>query len=160
MTTMQKLRNIILEIIHRFPHNEALRQYVLDLMRVLMIVLREDNEDNGSISLKIIVDLHKNYKMLAEEFVQPFLNIVQEMYQNMEKAVTDAFGDINAMDEADQSVASSSPGLASQKTICLSMFSFKVLTECPIIIALLFQIHRKFVTPNVPQFVPYIVKVG
>ncbi|KAL5037675.1 transcription-associated protein 1 [Batrachochytrium dendrobatidis] len=154
-----KLRNIILEIIHRFPHNEALRQYVLDLMRVLMIVLREDNEDNGSISLKIIVDLHKNYKMLAEEFVQPFLNIVQEMYQNMEKAVTDAFGDINAMDEADQSVASSSPGLASQKTICLSMFSFKVLTECPIIIALLFQIHRKFVTPNVPQFVPYIVKV-
>ncbi|KAH6600577.1 hypothetical protein BASA50_002141 [Batrachochytrium salamandrivorans] len=154
-----KLRNIILEIVYRFPHNEALRQYVLDLMRVLMVVLREDNEDNGAISLKITVDLHKNYKMLAEDYVQPFLDIVQEMYQNMEKAVADAFGESDLMDSSSNSAINSSADGSSQKTIRPSVFSFKVLTECPIIIALLFQIHRKFVTINVPRFVPHIVKV-
>ena len=39
------------------------------------------------------------------------------------------------------------------------LFSFKVLTECPIIIALLFQLYRKFVNHNVPLFVPLIMEV-
>lgn len=38
-----------------------------------------------------------------------------------------------------------------------SKFSFKVLTECPIIIALLFQLYRAFVTNNVPHFVTPII---
>ena len=40
-----------------------------------------------------------------------------------------------------------------------SKFSFKVLTECPIIIALLFQLYRSFVTSNVPGFVDPIICV-
>jgi transformation/transcription domain-associated protein len=39
-----------------------------------------------------------------------------------------------------------------------SLESFKVLTECPIIIALLFQLHKKYVAANVPLLVPLIVK--
>eukprot|EP00842_Homolaphlyctis_polyrhiza_P006940 jgi/Hompol1/835/HPOL_000753-RA len=46
-----------------------------------------------------------------------------------------------------------------QKPIPHSLFSFKALTECPIIIALLFQIHRKFIASNIPLFVPSIVQV-
>jgi hypothetical protein len=43
--------------------------------------------------------------------------------------------------------------------IAQSTFSFKVLTECPIIIALLFQLYRSFVTSNVPGFVEPIIVV-
>ncbi|KAI8925789.1 hypothetical protein BC831DRAFT_256646 [Entophlyctis helioformis] len=161
-TNDNKVRNIILEIIHRFPNNDALKSYAQDLMKVLMSVLRTDNEENAVICLKIIVDLHKNYKTIVEDYVQPFLDTVQEMYQNMEKAVADAFGDDGALDAGslvDLSGSAVGGEPQSKKALPLSLFSFKVLTECPIIIALLFQIHRKFVPTNVPLFVPLIVKV-
>jgi transformation/transcription domain-associated protein len=48
---------------------------------------------------------------------------------------------------------------ATPKPIPRSLDSFKVLTECPIIIALLFQLHKKYVGVNVPALVPLIVKV-
>lgn len=44
------------------------------------------------------------------------------------------------------------------KKLKKSLESFKVLTECPIIIALLFQLHKKYVAANVPLLVPLIVK--
>jgi transformation/transcription domain-associated protein len=48
---------------------------------------------------------------------------------------------------------------SSSKELSSSKYSFKVLTECPIIIALLFQLYRNFVTSNVPGFVEPIIKV-
>lgn len=47
----------------------------------------------------------------------------------------------------------------SQRNLGQSKFSFKVLTECPIIIALLFQLYRAFVSSNVARFVEPIIKV-
>jgi hypothetical protein len=38
-----------------------------------------------------------------------------------------------------------------------SMQSFKVLTECPIIVVLLFQLYPRFVPLNIPKFMPLIV---
>ncbi|KAJ3311628.1 hypothetical protein HDV04_003892 [Boothiomyces sp. JEL0838] len=131
---------MILEIMHRFPHNEALRKYSHDLMSTLMQLLLVDNEENGVLCLKIIVDLHKNYTSLMEDQVQPFLNLVRDLYCNMEQSVAIAFSQ-------------------EQKVIPKSMSSFKVLTECPIIVALLFQLHRSFVGNNVPMFVEPIIKV-
>lgn len=40
-----------------------------------------------------------------------------------------------------------------------SINSFKVLTECPIIVALLFQLHRNFVSSSVPIFIEPIINV-
>ncbi|KAK5808732.1 hypothetical protein F5H01DRAFT_281683, partial [Linnemannia elongata] len=44
------------------------------------------------------------------------------------------------------------------KILAKSLFSFKVLTECPIIVVLLFQTHRQFVNPNIATFVPLIIQ--
>jgi transformation/transcription domain-associated protein len=82
-----------LEIIHRFPYNEALKTYAKDLMVALMNLLSQDNEENAVICLKIIVDLHKNYTALMEDQVQPFLDLVKEIYHNMPVAVANSFGD-------------------------------------------------------------------
>jgi transformation/transcription domain-associated protein len=110
-------------------------------MNSLITVLRFDNEDNALIGLKIIVDLHKNYKNLLEEHVQPFLDIVREMYQNMDMAVTHAFSDDDA----------------GKELLTKSMFSFKVLSECPVIVALLISLHRKFSQGHVPILVPLMM---
>ncbi|KAJ3410576.1 hypothetical protein HDV05_003644 [Chytridiales sp. JEL 0842] len=89
-----KLRNMILEIIHRFPHNDALKAYAVALMDICISVLKTDNEDNAVICLKIIMELHKNFKASLEEKVEPFFEIVQQMYKNMVDAVKETFDEV------------------------------------------------------------------
>lgn len=86
-----------MEIIHRFPYNESLKPYVIDLMESMMDLLAKDNETNAVISLKIIVDLHKTYTTILEPYVQPFLDLVREMYNNMPKAVEASFVNLNCL---------------------------------------------------------------
>ncbi|KAI8618395.1 hypothetical protein BC830DRAFT_946632 [Chytriomyces sp. MP71] len=156
---VHKLRNVILEVIHRFPLSESLRQYAPDLMSVLMYTLRHDNEENAVVALKVIVELHKTYKTELEAHVQGFFDIVQEMYGNMRKAVEDTFDDPSAVyQQPNQFVAPGNAAEDPNKVFGASMTSFKVLTECPIIIALLLQVHRTFVNENVPKFVPLIME--
>ena len=40
----QKLRNVLLEILNRLPHNETLRKYVADLLSLSMHILNTDND--------------------------------------------------------------------------------------------------------------------
>ena len=89
-----RIRNIILEIIHRFPYNESLRPFAVQLMNRLMKLLKEDNEENACIALKIMVDLHKNYTGMMEDQVQPFLDLVHEIYLNMPAAVAKVFDEV------------------------------------------------------------------
>ncbi|KAI9209824.1 uncharacterized protein BJ171DRAFT_609195 [Polychytrium aggregatum] len=161
-----KLRNSVLEIIHRIPTNEALREFVPNLMSSFVHLLKVDNEENAVICLKIIVEFHKIYKAALEDYVQPFFDIVQDMYKNMDAAVQEAFDvpllsqstDRPSSPSADQSENAASK-TSTTKPLQKSVMSFKVLTECPIIIALLFQLHRKYVQSNVTIFVPLIIKV-
>ncbi|KAJ3100237.1 hypothetical protein HDU97_002421, partial [Phlyctochytrium planicorne] len=160
----QKLRNIILEIIHRFPFTDVLRPYASDLMGLLLKILRSDNEENAVICLKITNELQKTFYTVLEEHVQPFLDIVKEMYGNMEKAVEDTFNNptASATSTTPVSPAVDSNSDESQRPLAPSLFSFKVLTECPIIIALLFSLFKntnRLVNGNVPQFVPLILSV-
>lgn len=147
-----KLRNAVLEIIHRFPFNESLKPFAQDLISLLMDVLISDNEDNAVIALKIIVDLHKNYSPLMKDYVQRFLEIVKDIYLNMPMAVKQVFVEEAQMETKPKSKAAPKP-------IPKSVYSFKVLTECPIIVALLFQLHRDFVSNSVPMFVEPIINV-
>ena len=78
----QKLRNVLLEILNRLPHNETLRQYVADLLTLSMHILNTDNEENSLICLRIIFDLHKNYRPTLDAYAQPFLNFVRTLYTN------------------------------------------------------------------------------
>ncbi|KAJ3211873.1 hypothetical protein HDU67_004198 [Dinochytrium kinnereticum] len=160
----RKLRNIILEIIHRFPFNDVLKPYSPDLISLLLQILRNDNEENAVICLKIINELYKNYHAIVEDHVQPFLDIVKEMYGNMAQAVEDTFnnpvaGSATSSQPVSPAVDSSDE---SQRPLAQSRYSFKVLTECPIIIALLFSLFKntnRLVNGNVPQFVPLIMSV-
>lgn len=74
-----KLRNVVIEILNRLPHSEVLRLFVQDLLKLSMHVLACDNEENGLICLRIIFDLHKNFRPALEPDVQQFLDFVHKV---------------------------------------------------------------------------------
>ena len=87
----QKLRNIILEILNRLPNNELLKPYVQNLLKLCMYLLEVENEENALICLRVIIDLHKNYRPTLEGEVQAFLDVVQKIYSELPKTVTVSF---------------------------------------------------------------------
>ncbi|CAG8568194.1 3969_t:CDS:2, partial [Acaulospora colombiana] len=172
----QKLRNLLLEVLHRLPQNDPLLPYAANLLELLMALLKIENEDNAVICLKIIIDLYRTYKHQLKDHVQQFLGIVQEMYKNMEQTVKDAFDSQTAATPSASTpiqpivLVPPSPRPSSpvsdvttnettpNKVLARSMYSFKVLTECPIIVVLLFSTHRNFVNTNIENFVPLVVQ--
>ena len=60
-----KFRRVVLEILNRLPNNETLRPYTAELMEVANAVLATDNEENALTALRVVFDLHKNYRTAA-----------------------------------------------------------------------------------------------
>ncbi|KAF8460620.1 hypothetical protein BDZ91DRAFT_851440 [Kalaharituber pfeilii] len=167
----QKLRNCILDIIHRLPFQppECLEVYAVDLMSLLMNLVRIENEDNAVLCMKTIMDFQRNYQKTLADQVQPFLNLIQDMFSKMPQAVKDTFDNPNtgatpAVPATPANFNSPKPGspmlgqpeAEQPKLLVKGMQSFKVLAECPIIVVSLFQAHRNCVHKNVKAFVPLI----
>ncbi len=170
----------MLEILHRLPVNppEVFEPYAADIVDLLMGLVKIENEDNAVLCMKTIMDLERHTSLIKvlRDKVQPFLDMIQEMFQTMEQVVRDTFD--NPTPGASQGVPSTpnnaqnfqSPRPASPVTsvaelgaeqqttrpLLKGMQSFKVLAECPIIVVSLFQVHRSHVNDNVKRFVPLI----
>lgn len=174
----QKLRNCLLETIHRLPTaSPDVEPYAADMVDLLMDLARIENEDNAVLCMKTIMDLERNQAKATATKVQAFLELIQEMFQTMEQVVRDTFDTPN---QATPSVMPSTPNASGQNfqsprpsspaasvsdlgpeqqasnVILKGMQSFKVLAECPIIVVSIFQTHRASVAANVKLFVPLI----
>jgi transformation/transcription domain-associated protein len=182
----QKLRNMILEILNRLPNNEAFRQWVKPLLKVVMFLLSLENEENALICLRIIIDLHKNYRPTLEPEVQPFFDIVIKIYEQLPNTVNKIFSEVPAAKPAEQPgkpyyfthhihmniryynsltfyYQGKDPMFVDEKankpqTLIRAISSFKVLTECPIIVVLLLQLYTRLLPPNMQKFLPLIVQ--
>lgn len=164
---------------------EAVEPHAAKIVDKLMSLVKLENEDNAVLCMKTIMDFQRHQTKALADRVQPFLDLIQEMFETMEQAVHDTF-DSNTASTASQGVPStpsnhqysqsprpSSPATAltsgptgdlgseHQQTRMLlkGMQSFKVLAECPIIVVSLFQAYRNCVNKNVKLFVPLIKNV-
>ncbi|KAF1996459.1 hypothetical protein P154DRAFT_623225 [Amniculicola lignicola CBS 123094] len=182
----QRIRNCVLEILHRLPMNptEAVEPYAAGIVDKLMGLVKIENEDNAVLCMKTIMDFQRHQTKALADRVQPFLDLIQEMFETMEQAVQDTFDNTSApatqgvpstpnLHQYSQSPRPSSPatlsnvsssgdlGSEQQQTRLLlkGMQSFKVLSECPIIVVSLFQAYRNCVNKNVKLFVPLIKNV-
>ncbi|KAF9891502.1 hypothetical protein FE257_003969 [Aspergillus nanangensis] len=177
----QKLRNCILETLHRLPMaSPDVEPYAADMVDLLMELVRVENEENAVLCMKTIMDLERNQPKATAARVQPFLELIQEMFQTMEQVVRDTFDAPNqstpsvmpstpsAMAQNFQSPRPSSPATSvpelgpdqqANNTLLKGMQSFKVLAECPIIVVSIFQTHRQSVAANVKLFVPLIKSI-
>lgn len=137
-----------------------------------MKVLNHDNEENGVLCMKILTNFHRPFKNHIADLVNPFLTFVIDLYKNIPQLVKDTFS-LNAVQSAGNTPITSfqsprplSPSIGSDfvtetsnKPLQKSISSFKVLTECPIIVVLLYSSHRDLVEKSLNQFIPLIIEV-
>lgn len=88
-------RHLLLEALHRLPQHEPLKAHASDLMALLLKIMETDNEDHAIIALKIIIELHRNYKDAIGSTTADFLGLVKGVYENMEEVIATTFGDEN-----------------------------------------------------------------
>ncbi|ANB14813.1 histone acetyltransferase TRA1 [Sugiyamaella lignohabitans] len=142
-----------------------------------MNLLQVENEDNGVLCMKILNNLHRAYKAQLLDQVRPFLDLVVQIYKNIPQVVIDLFGSDNASNTNTTNASAGTPtsfqspkplspttgadlGVeASSRPLQKAMFSFKVLTECPIIIVLLYSAHKQLVNESLPVFIPHIIEM-
>lgn len=79
----QKLRKKILEMIHRLPFVDALREHVDRIIKIMLRLFETDNEENVGIVLRIIIELHKAYKPEFIPEIYAFLETVKSLYSDI-----------------------------------------------------------------------------
>lgn len=90
----QKLRKLILEMIHRLPAVDALREHIGHIIKIMFRLFKIDNEENVGIVLRIIVELHKAYKPEFMPEIYAFLETVKNLYSDIKNVY-----DLNTMFE-------------------------------------------------------------
>ncbi|KAF7559003.1 hypothetical protein G7046_g5162 [Stylonectria norvegica] len=183
----QKLRNCILEVLNRLPTSpappEPFEPYAEEIVDLLMQLVRTDNEDNATLCVKITSDIMRHQHKVLQGKVQSFLTLIQELFEQMEKVVREQL-DNASLTAPSQLGAPSTPGSSQanfqsprpgspvasvtdlgadpqqqNRPLLKGTQSFKVISECPIIVVSIFQIYRNMVQPNVKKFVPLIQSV-
>lgn len=137
-----------------------------------MKLLRTDNEDNGVFCMKILTSFHRAYKTHIQDQVEPFLDLVIEIYRNIPQVVRETFT-INAVQSSGNTPVTTfhsprplSPSMGgdfsnehNSKPLQRCLYSFKVLTECPIIVVLLYSTHKQVVRTSLTAFIPHIIEM-
>jgi transformation/transcription domain-associated protein len=184
----QKLRNCVLEIFHRLPTSQTppdpFEPYAEEVVDLLMHLVRNDNEDNAVLCVKIISDIMRHQHKIMGNKVQAFLSLIQEMFEQLDRVVREQLDSTSSTGapappstpgstqttflphqqspRAGSPIATGAPdfnvdvGQQSNRTLLRGMQSFKVLAECPIIVVSIFQVYRSTVAQNVKAFVPLI----
>lgn len=67
---LQQVRKLILEMIPRLPTNDMLRPYVKPILTLMLKLLQIDNEENVQVCVRIIIELHKQYRPAFNPEVQ------------------------------------------------------------------------------------------
>lgn len=139
-----EVREGILDIYALLPaFGESIKPYLNELMSILIKILTDDFEANGLTAMHLFMEFHKVYRGAVEASVQPFIDLVLGLLQN--------FPDISS-----NLLRSGAPV---DTRLVPSSQSVKIIIESPVMVVLLFQLHRKFINENILKFVPFIVKI-
>ncbi|XP_060795706.1 transformation/transcription domain-associated protein isoform X2 [Neoarius graeffei] len=169
----QQLRKLVLEIIHRIPTNEHLRPHVKNILSVMFRFLEIESEENVLICLRIIIELHKQFRPPISQEIHHFLDFVKQIYKDLPKVVTRYFENPQVI--AENTVPSpemvgmitsvlvkTAPEREDSETrthtiIPRGSLSLKVLAELPIIVVLMYQLYKLNIHNVVSEFVPLIM---
>ncbi|XP_042623394.1 LOW QUALITY PROTEIN: transformation/transcription domain-associated protein [Cyprinus carpio] len=169
----QQLRKLVLEIIHRIPTNEHLRTHAKNILSVMFRFLEIESEENVLICLRIIIELHKQFRPPISQEIHHFLDFVKQIYKELPKVVTRYFENPQVI--AENTVPSpemvgmitsvlvkTAPEREDSETrthtiIPRGSLSLKVLAELPIIVVLMYQLYKLNIHNVVSDFVPLIM---
>ncbi|XP_061666078.1 transformation/transcription domain-associated protein [Syngnathoides biaculeatus] len=169
----QQLRKLVLEIIHRIPTNEHLRPHTKNILSVMFRFLEIESEENVLICLRIIIELHKQFRPPISQEIHHFLDFVKQIYKELPKVVARYFENPQVI--AENTVPSpemvgmitsvlvkTAPEREDSETrthtiIPRGSLSLKVLAELPLIVVLMYQLYKLNIHNVVSEFVPLIM---
>jgi transformation/transcription domain-associated protein len=61
-------------------------------MELMIRLMKVENEENALLCIKVMIDGFRNHKEQAEPHVEPFLELVKQMYANTKSVVEKEFG--------------------------------------------------------------------
>ncbi|CAK8696388.1 unnamed protein product [Clavelina lepadiformis] len=169
----QQLRKLLLDILHRIPTNEHLRPHVKNILNLCFRLLETDNEENVQVCIKIIIELHKQFRPQLTPEIQHFLALVKRIYfdlpQNMVWLFENPVVNDGVLPDPErigtiaqitfQSGSASSPaGKTVSTVIPKALNSMKVLQEIPITVVLMYQLYKQATQNFVAEFIPLIMK--
>ncbi|KAI4484537.1 hypothetical protein M0804_007103 [Polistes exclamans] len=174
---IQQVRKLILEMIHRLPSNEYLRSYVKQILSLMSKLLETDNEENVLVCLRIIIELHKQYKPTFNPEIQYFLQFVKSVYSELPNNLSNIFeprpplivkdlSEVNIevlLKETFTITAIQIEKKAADDTVVTynlipkAVLSLKVLQELPIIVVLMNQLYKQNVHQDVSDFIPLVI---
>ncbi|KAM5151825.1 transformation/transcription domain-associated protein [Mantella aurantiaca] len=169
----QQLRKLVLEIIHRIPTNEHLRPHTKNILSVMFRFLEIENEENVLICLRIIIELHKQFRPPITQEIHHFLDFVRQIYKELPKVVNRYFENPPVIPDntvpapelvgmISTIVVKVNPEREDSETrthtiIPKGSLSLKVLAELPIIVVLMYQLYKLNIHNMVSEFVPLIM---
>ncbi|CAL8129543.1 unnamed protein product [Orchesella dallaii] len=170
-TTRHQCRKLIIEIIHRLPSNEPLRPYVRNIVSAMFKTVEVDNEENVVNCLRVIIELHKQFRPPLTTETQQFLNFIKTVFKDIQGKLDKIFEHktvVKVKEISEQAIrplleeifAVTPLQIAGEKTknlIPKASNSLKVLQELPIIVVLMYQIYKQHVQTEVAEFIPVII---
>ncbi|GKZ01483.1 hypothetical protein MPSEU_001098900 [Mayamaea pseudoterrestris] len=213
-----KLRHLILDIISKMPTNSILRPHAPHCVALCIDVLNRDYEENALLASRVIFDLHKAYRSLPQDYVQPYLDFVASAYRSLPMAVqrnftesvlqqaasastrntsaalsqsmddkntsmevdnplqpseetaspdkegttpmdiTDATEMLTISTDPELTTSPQSTSSSQQKLALKANLSFRVLTESPLIVMLMFQLWPAFLKTNIPVLISVMME--
>ncbi|CAH0549746.1 unnamed protein product, partial [Brassicogethes aeneus] len=174
---IQQVRKLILEMLYRLPTNEQLRDYVRQILLLMLKLLEVDNEENVLVCLKIIIELHKQYRPVFSVEIQRFLRFVKTIYSELPNHMNKIFeprAPIKVKDLSELNIEellketftmttiqtekrNKDGNLIAYYLIPKAVLSLKVLQELPIIVVLMYQLYKQSVHQDVSDFIPLIM---
>lgn len=70
-------------MIQRLPTNDFLKQYAKSILSLTFKLLEYENEENVLVCLRIIIELHKQYRPSYSEEITKFLHFVKSIYKEL-----------------------------------------------------------------------------
>lgn len=80
---VQQVRKLILEMIQRLPANDYLKPYSKSILTLTFKLLEYENEDNVLVCLRIIIELHKQFRPPHSMEITQFLHFVKSIYKEL-----------------------------------------------------------------------------
>jgi transformation/transcription domain-associated protein len=127
---------------------EAVRPHVDAIMPVLLKIMTDDADDNAVEAMQLFTEMNKTYRSAVEQYVPAFLDFILELVRDFEKNSMARILESTKQDRAKDG-----------KTLCISRESTRLLNDAPVMIVLIFQLHRRFINEYIPRFVPVVVQL-
>ena len=70
-------------MIQRFPANDILKPYAKNILALAFKLLQDENEENVLVCLRIIIELHKQFRPQHSPEITNFLHFVKTIYKEL-----------------------------------------------------------------------------